>query len=428
MKPIVDSPEFTAWLLGELPSEDAAAMERAVAADPAAQLAAREQQQFFQEIGMLMGGAQTQLDGRQREKIMCAARHRDATNVIPMPVKSASRHWGIIAIATAAVAVVGVWLGWQNPLKGGGASLAFEDVSREIALLPADAGNFPVDTAAGEPVGATAVGGTTAQKQRDELWNRQPDEYLSLVAKRIASEPLPIPSELPLPRERGFVSAAQHPTAALPLRVGTASWSWVKRSIIEQGKLPHAALIRPEEIIQAFALTHKNPSPHGSVSLQAFALPSSAPEGRDILLLSLHNFGKQAEVISWSYQAPVGSRYRLIGFGAGSASSGTVTSLAAGASVQVMLELDRSAASRDFGTLLLRDRGKESTSVVTPASDLVQAKFFRLLFDYMHWLKKKDQSDNFIIEQIDSIQGENLSSEQQTALGVMRKSLKMKIY
>ena len=66
MKPIVDSPEFTAWLLGELPSEDAAAMERAVAADPAAQLAAREQQQFFQEIGMLMGGAQTQLDGRQR--------------------------------------------------------------------------------------------------------------------------------------------------------------------------------------------------------------------------------------------------------------------------------------------------------------------------------------------------------------------------
>ena len=46
MKTKLDDPQWTAWLLGELGSQEAAEMERAVAADPALQMAAREQQEF----------------------------------------------------------------------------------------------------------------------------------------------------------------------------------------------------------------------------------------------------------------------------------------------------------------------------------------------------------------------------------------------
>jgi anti-sigma factor RsiW len=428
MKTTVDSPEFTAWLMGELPTEESAAMERAVAADPALQLAAQEQQQFLQQLSSLMGGSQEALDGRQREKILSAARSRDASQVIALPTKRTARGWGWISLATAALAVLGTWIGWQHPLKSGQGTLAFDEVTREIALLPGDATGFPDDTS-NNGASTSAVGGTAALETRDQLWNRQPDEYMRLMAKRIATEPLPSPSELPALRERGFVSAAKHPVAPLPVRVGTASWSWVKRSIIEQGQLPHPSLVRTEELINAFDFHSGHAETTQGITARTNILSSGSVDQAQRILLSLHNSTNEPRQVVWSYQAPAGSRYRLIGFGAGATASASSPLLAPGTTVVLMLELKDNPDHSNGGVLSFETQGvKNSMAITTPQQNGVDQAFFSLLLDYAAWLKNPDSSPAALMQATTTLEGFDIDAEKRTALSVMRKSFTLKGY
>jgi hypothetical protein len=425
MKTTVDSPEFTAWLLGELPREQAAAFERAVAADPAMQLAAREQQQFLQQVSGLLGGSPESLDGRQREKILSAARSRGSAEVLVMPVSRGTRSWGWITLATAAVAVMGVWLGWQNPLKTGKGSISLQEVTREIALLPTDAAGFPQDASGASSGTTTAVGGGNVSAQRDALWNRQPDEYLRVIAKRIAADPLPSAAELPVLRERGFVEASQHPLAPLPLRVGTASWSWIKRSILEQQTLPHPSMVRVEEVINAFVLPSGNEATVAGCTARTLLIDSSATTKR--VLLSLHNGTRSPQSIEWSYLAPAGSRYRLVGFGAGTMQAAAAAALPQGTSVLVMLEVQQPAAGSVWGDLRFRIAEQEgSLPVESGHGDAVDAGFFSLLVDYCAWLRQPDSSQTTLLEAMTRLETQALTPEQLTAVSLMKKSLALK--
>lgn len=428
MKTTVDSPEFTAWLMGELPHEESAAMERAVAADPALQLAAREQQQFLQQLGALMGGSQESLDGRQREKILSAARSRDAAQVIAMPMKRSARGWGWITLATAALAVLGTWIGWQHPFKSGQGQLAYEEVTREIALLPGDAAAFPNESAT-DAASTTAVGGGVAQEQRDQLWNRQPDEYLRLMAKRIATEPLPTPAELPATRERGFVSAAQHPIAPLPLRVGTASWSWIKRSIIEEGKLPHPSLVRTEELINAFDFRSGQTMTTEGITARACLFPPQSANQTQRLLLGLHNATTLPKQVQWSYRAAEGSRYRLVGFGVGATAASSSPQLAPGATVVVMLELKDHSSIDQGGVLQIATQGREEElNLIIPQQNGIDRAFFSLLVDYASWLKNPKDAPTSLMQAAADLEGADIDAEKRTALSVMRKSFSLKGY
>ena len=426
MKTTVDSPEFTAWLLGELPREQAAAFERAVAADPALQLAAREQQQFLQQISGLLGGSPEALDGRQREKILSAARSRGSADVLVMPVTRGTRSWGWITLATAAVAVMGVWLGWQNPLKAGKGTLSLQEVTREIALLPTDAAGFPQEASGVSGGTTTAVGGGNVSAQRDALWNRQPDEYLRVMAKRIAAEPLPTPSELPVLRDRGYVEASQHPLAPLPLRVGTASWFWIKRSILEQQTLPHPSMVRVEEVINAFVLPSGNEQTVAGCTARTLLIDSSYATTKRVLL-SLHNGTRSPQSIEWSYLAPAGSRYRLVGFGAGTTQSTSAVALPQGTSVLVMLEVQQPAAGSVWGELRFRIADEErSLPVESGHGDAVDAGFFSLLVDYCAWLRQPDGSQTTLREAMTRLGNQALTAEQLTAVTLMKKSLALK--
>ncbi len=427
MKTTVDSPEFTAWLLGELPREQAAAFERAVAADPAMQLAAREQQQFLQQIGGLLGGAPASLDGRQREKILSAARSRDAVENVVVPISRGTRSWGWISLATAAVAVMGVWLGWQNPLKAGKGSLSLQEVTREIALLPADAAGFPQDSSGASGGTTTAVGGGNTAAQRDALWNRQPDEYLRVMAKRIAADPLPTATELPALRDRGFVEASQHPVAPLPLRIGTSSWSWIKRSVLEQQTLPHPSMVRVEEVINAFALPSGNEASVAGCTARTMLIDASSSTATKRVLLNLHNGNKGAQAIEWSFVAPAGSRYRLVGFGAGNSQAATTVSLPQGASVLVMLEVQQPADATTWGDLRFRINGQEGFLPVQSGwGDAVDGAFFSLLADYCAWLRQPSGPQAPLLETVARLEKLSLTSEQLTAVSLMKKSLALK--
>lgn len=420
MKTIVDTPEFTAWLMGELPVDEAASMARTVAADPALELAAREQQQFLQSLTGLLGGSQETLNSRQREKIMSAARVQASDVIVPLPQRNAGRGWGWISLATAAVAVVGVWLGYQNPLKPGNGGLAFEEVTREIALLPTDAVGFPNDSA--QETSTTAVGGNTATAQRDALLTRQPDEFMRVMANRIATEPLPTAAELPGVRERGFVDAQKHPLAPLPVHVGTASWNWVKRSITEQQALPHASLVRSEEIINAFHFAAGQELSANGLVVRAEGFTNRADRAR--VIVSVRNDARSAQSFSWSYQPSAEARYRIVGFGAPSTSAAGGTMLPAGGTVTLMLEVESSSLQDGLGAILLTSGVQERRLPLTmAASTSTEAVFFSLLTDFATWLRKPTAAPSELQNSIQSLEQQTLSAEQMTALSIMKKAL-----
>ena len=425
MKTIVDTPEFTAWLLGELPHEQASAMERTVAADPALQLAAREQQQFLQSFSSLMGGAQETLDARQREKIMSAARTSVSDVIVAMPQKRSSQSWGWISLATAAVAVVGVWIGVQNPLKLGKDTVAWDEVTREIALLASDAPGFPEGGSSNASQAPTAVGGNTASAQRDALLSRQPDEFLRVTAQRIAAEPLPTAAELPLHRERGFVDASSNPRAPLPLHVSTASWNWIKRSIAEQHQLPHPSLVRAEEIINSFRLGTGQELQHNGCVLRADQISLSSQRSR--LIVSLRNESNSSQSVQWSFMPPSDSRYRLVGFGSASSSTKTSQLLAAGASVTIMLEVDMVNAANGLGELMIASGGTEQTlPIVASPQPSQDAAFFSLLVDYTTWLRQPQEDSASLKNAVNAMEYQSPTAEQLMALSIMKKSLLIK--
>lgn len=425
MKTIVDTPEFTTWLLGELPHDQAAAMERTVAADPALQLAALEQQLFLQNVSVMMGGAQEALEPRQREKIMSAARSQVADDIIAMPQKRSTHSWGWISLATAAVAVIGVWIGMQNPLKPGKNSVAWDEVTREIALLPSNAPGFPEENQGQPSQAATAVGGTSASSQRDVLLTRQPDEYLRVMAQRIASEPLPAATELPALRERGFVEAQQHPLAPLPLHVGTASWNWVKRSITEEQKLPHASLVRTEEIINAFRFDAGQELRNQDCVVRAEGFIISAQRSR--LMISLRNQSNSAQLVSWTYQPRADLRYRLVGFGVPSHVVKTNELLAAGGSVNLMLEIETANPADGLGELVVIAGGQESKlPIVVTASPSTEAAFFSLVVNYATWLRDPQSDSSNLAQAILEQEVLSPTPEQMMVFSIIKKSLALK--
>lgn len=420
MKTSPDHPDFTAWLMGELPHEQATALEREIASDPAMQLVATEQQEFLQQLTQWMGGSQESLDARRREKILRAARQRDETPVVALSARPRNRSWGWISLATAALAIIGAWIGWQFPLQGGKGNIAFDDVTREIALLPSDAQGFPSESSA-TPDSTTAVGGSSLQQQRDEMWTRKPDQYMQQVAKRLASGPIPTPSELPATQDRGFVSASEHPVAPLPLRVGTASWSWVKRSIVEQGRLPHPSLVRPEEMINAFEFSSGEYVFCQGLTIKALALPRDG--GFQKILLSLRNGSQKAIATEWSYHGPQKCRYRLIGFGVSSSASHPATVIGANSSVTVMLELDLASDQSDLGQVSCRVAGVEKSLMVLPGvKATADASFFSLLTNYISWLRNPNERHSPLHEQANALESQNLSEDQRLALSIMKKS------
>ena len=79
MNELLDSPRMTAWLLGELPAQEAAEVERLVAAEPALQVAVREKQLFHARLSTLLGAEKSALEPRQRELILRSAKNNEVT-------------------------------------------------------------------------------------------------------------------------------------------------------------------------------------------------------------------------------------------------------------------------------------------------------------------------------------------------------------
>ena len=427
MKTKLDDPQWTAWLLGELGSQEAAEMERAVAADPALQMAAREQQEFLSQLTSMMGGEVQSLDARQRDAILRSARNRDASvispaNLVAMPQKP-FRGWAWVSLSAAAALVLGVLL-MQNLGSGRSGGIAQTQVSREIALLPSDAGDFPV--AEGDE-SLTAVGGSnTAQlnQEKSAMVQKNPALYLTEVAKRIANDPLPKAAELPEVRDRGLLSAEKHPRAALPIMAGTASWSWVKRSIIEKKQLPSPRMVRVEELLNQFPLAIEANAVLSGVSFHVEAASAVERNGRHLVAVTMQNHQSAAVSIDAHWLPTLGSRYRLLGFGGENSQSKNLTLLPAGMATTIMLEVEASGPTLGRMELTV---GAETllidAKVTAQPSD--SWEFLRTMVSFADWLRVPSSDASALRNQVQGMDGKITSDEQRTALVVMKQALSL---
>ena len=99
-----DDPRLSAWVLGELPADEAEAVSRAVAADPALQAAADE----LRGVAVFLDRsfAAPSLRPEQREAVLRAGR----TTVVDFPVRRKTFHHWQALFATAAAIALGAFL------------------------------------------------------------------------------------------------------------------------------------------------------------------------------------------------------------------------------------------------------------------------------------------------------------------------------
>lgn len=425
MKNIVDDPQFTAWLLGELSSAEAEEMERVVAADPALQLAAREQQLFLKKLTQGLGGEVMALDARQRSIVLRSARQAQEAEqkIVALPQVSPFRGWAWASLATAAALVMGIWVTLQGNFGKSPSSLAADDITREIALLPRDASGFPQGDGQEQSV---AVGGSQASQQRDQLIAREPNEFLTEMAKKIANDPLPDVSELPALSQRGFISAASHPQAPLPVVAGTASWNWVKRSILERKTLPHPRMVRVEELVNAFTFSEGTLAESGGLEIRSEVLPSALGSYR--VLVSLKNPLADAAHVSWRFEAQNVDRYRLIGFASPKSNARAEDLLASGTATTLLLDMQSQGAPSQLGDVVLTVAGEETrVPLIVNVNSSVSSRFFSCLADFGTWLHDPAQSHAALEQQVARLESEITDAQSLSALAVMRQAFALKV-
>lgn len=250
MKLTPDDPRLSAYLFGELPPAEAAAVERAVAADPVLRLALDELKGVAAMLESALSSAPAGLRPDQRESIRRAGREADvAGKVVELASARRGRNPWFAAVGAAAAAVVAI--GLVAKLAGPGGRIARgEDAGHaadEIALLP-----MPVPSSAGGGSSGAAGGAGTAS-----VVPAAPAEesgvFLDRVARRLAAEPLPDPAKLPRVHPLPGLSSAS--AIRLPSAVGHASYTWIRAWMGEREGLPPRDVVRIEELVNAFPLS-----------------------------------------------------------------------------------------------------------------------------------------------------------------------------
>jgi len=354
MKFSSDDPRLSAYLLGELPAAEAVAVERAVAADPALRLALDE---LAKVVGLLEGTLSSAAPGlrpAQREAVMRAVRHAGlADQVVDFaPAAKGRRPWWT-ALGAAAALVLALVLASRVAGPGRRQNVAVGEAMAEISLMPmpGSAASARSAVAGGAAVAADPVLGDTAER---------PGVFPDLKSGVPARDSLPDPRRLPALRPVPPLAVSGE--LALPLRIGQASYGWVRGWVRDRGALPPKDAVRLEELVNAFPLpvaesagvasaieTAPCPWNPGSVLVAATLL---APAGDDV-------------PVRWSFEPAAACRARLLASpGAGAAPLPEL--LPGGRSVTVLLEVAAAADASRLGVLKLDAGGDFSGRIVGP--------------------------------------------------------------
>lgn len=410
MKLQPEDPRLSAYLLGELSAEEAAAVEHAIASDPALGLALQELENVQSLLTNTLAPGSSTLLPRQRHHILRAARHADGAGKIPALASLRKPLTPLHAVlASAAIIALAVFLLIRlpsSPPKNASAPPPDSNdpsgtLPLEIALLPAP-GPADASIQARNDARPTASSGlTTAAGQRSDAMRENGDLFLRKVAERLSAAPVPTEEELPPLRPRGSVSALENPSIQLPVHAGRASLAWITRSILIDRKRPPASAVRTEEILNHFLLRPSGPTTVSQgVTLSTESISCPWKPSATLLLVSFRGANDSARELSATLHANTSSvrSYRLLGFAPVSGlETGTLPSrLPAKSVTSLVIEIDPSTVSGRLGSIEWSVNGHNAAPVMLArhgdAQPSADARFAALVCTYAQWLARDPAS------------------------------------
>lgn len=355
-----EDPRLTAYVLGELGPEDTAAVELAVAADPALQAKVAEMKDIQRLLTNRLVQPTDKLLPRQRENIRRSARQADAA---PKVIPFASLQPWLIPAAAAAVLALATFI---------------------LLRMPADK---PLPTASDRP-----------------------------APREIAQAPAPAPVAPPAPAPPAWFlpdNAADSPTLALPVTSAKANLAAISKLIHEDRQLPPPQDVRLEEILNNFplrlhgvtaiargpaAVWHPDERANGMTShlatLSTEMIPCPWKPSATLLLISIRgNDQKDCEIKITFHPDPSNVfRYRLLGFHPveGRTPGELPAKLPANSVTNLALVIEPSTTAGNLGSLEWSADGKAAPAIplvrksdAEPSDD---ARFAALVCTYAEWL------------------------------------------
>ncbi|MCW1912334.1 von Willebrand factor type A domain-containing protein [Luteolibacter sp. GHJ8] len=373
-----DDPRLSAWVLGELPAAEAAAVRTAVAADPALQQQVAELRQMSEFLGSTLATATLRPD--QRETV----RRTAAANVIAFPAaspvasrKPGRRIWPLVLSAAAALAFAAYLA--PRPDK---ATVTDSVVS---STGKTDDKQAPTQPYTGPRISTLP----TAPEQTRPVPNPAP--MLDYMARDLAANSLPDPTTLPptapLPAMRNDAEIG------LPLLVGRDSYNWVRGWIREKNELPPKDAVRIEELANAFPLpADEETREFAGLKVACVSMPSPWSGAGRLVGVQIANESGQARQVEWSFSPAPGARQGGVRVLASTGGSGNEASdLPSGRRTLVLIEL--ASATDTAGDLVVSAAGRSKRFPALEAKDpaLQQAG---LLAAFGIWLRGEGIDDS----------------------------------
>ena len=353
-----EDPRLTAYILGELEPEDAAAVERAVAADPALHAKVAEMKDMHRLLTDRLVPTTDKLLPRQRENIRRRARRADSATKL---ISFGSLQAWLIPAAAAAVLALATFI---------------------LLRMPAD----PPRPAAAKP----------------------PTPPQIAQAHAPVAPPAPLPPVWFLPD-----NAVAPPALDLPVTPAKANLAAISKSIHHDRQLPQSQDVRLEEILNHFSLRlhgvtaiardpaaawhpdeRANGIPSPIATLSTEMIPCPWKPSATLLLISIRgNEQKDSDVkITFRPDSANVFRYQLLGFQPveGQTPGSLPTKLPASAIATLALVIEPSTPAGNLGSLEWSTDNKSAPAIslvrkndAAPSDD---ARFAALVCTYAEWL------------------------------------------
>ncbi len=374
MKPHPDDPKLTAFLLGELPPEERAQVEFAIATDPAVSLAVEELERMQTHLHDVLGGGREVLLPRQRENIRKAAREASRQGKIIQleSHKQPRKLW--VPVAAAAGIAAGVFA---------------------LTLIPApEAGRGirQVSTASGDPA--------------------------------------PAETSRPIPREQ------EGDMTLLPLQAKRKSLSQITQAVRVDERLPSQDEVRIEEMFNAFPLQARDSVAHSEgCTLGADVLPCPWKPSGTLVFVSIQAARDAGRKLSVRYvpNAESVTSHRLIGFVGVTEEGGSVAESEMDAGGRMFLAIEVAARTSSLGRLvwtvdgknappieLVRDSGRE------PSDDV---RFAALIWCFGLWLKGEEApmvDDSLVLGLAREVAAESLAPDRYDFLNLVDQAVRLR--
>lgn len=376
-----DDPRLSAWVLGELPPEEAEAVGREIEANPALHAQVEELYQMSDFLTATLAASALRPD--QREAVRRAGRTATAfadttPNVVEFPVTKSKprRVWPLLLSAAAAI----VLAAYLKNLPSA------PEASQPVVVTP------PTEEV--EPASAPFPGPRISSLPQNDLPKSPPDSsrVLEDMARDLATHrPLPEPSQLPptvpLPAMRSDAEID------LPVLVGTSSYDWVRGWIREKGQLPPKDAVRIEELANSFPLPVEEEN-REFVGLKVACVSTPSPwsgAGRLVAVQIANNSG-QSRQVSWSFSPAPGARQGGVRVLASTGGSGErAATLPNGRRTLLLIEL--ASATDEAGDLVVASAGRKKRFPAQDSKDpaLTQAG---LVAAFGIWLRGEGIDDS----------------------------------